>query len=333
MLQGNSGLLRKEFDKLVGWIRAEPLPDVISLPNSLLIALAAPLKAAVGKPVCCTLQGEELFLHGLLPAYRERALAMIREQVPTIDRFIAVSSYCADFMMKLLAVPASRMSVVPLGITLDGYERRINAAAGLSRPDPFTIGYFARIAPEKGLHLLADAYIRFRRRTGSTRVRLAVAGYTAPSARSYLNDVRNMLARAGLADELMYRGEVDRPGKLAFLRELDVLSVPATYDEPKGMFMLEAMASGVPLVQPRRGAFPEVIERTGGGLLVNPDDAEALAEGLYTLWSDGPLRARLADRGFDGVRAHHGIAQSAECLLDVYRRLLAVEPAANMSVA
>ena len=55
-------MLRKEFDKLVDWIRAEPLPDVINIPNSLLIALAEPLKRAVDRPVCCTLQGEELFL-------------------------------------------------------------------------------------------------------------------------------------------------------------------------------------------------------------------------------------------------------------------------------
>jgi glycosyltransferase involved in cell wall biosynthesis len=330
MLQGTEGVLRKEFEKLVGWIRAEPLPDVIDLPNSLLIALARPLKAAVGRPVCCTLQGEELFLDGLLPPYRERALTMIREQVPTIDRFIAVSDYCADFMMKLLKVPAPRISVVPLGITLDGYERRTSVDAGMSRPQAFTIGYFARIAPEKGLHVLADAYLRFRRRASGTRVRLAVAGYMAPSARSYLDDARNVLGRAGLAGELTYRGEVDRPGKLAFLRELDVLSVPATYDEPKGMFVLEAMASGVPVVQPRRGAFSEVVERTGGGLLVTPDDPEAVADGLYTLWSDGALRTRLADRAFNGVRTHYGIAQSAERLLDVYRRVLAVQPATSV---
>ena len=70
--------------------------------------------------------------------------------------------------------------------------------------------------------------------------------------------------KAGLADEFMYHGAVDREGKLAFLQTLDVLSVPAPYDEPKGVFLLEAMGEGVPVVQPRRGAFTEIVERTGG---------------------------------------------------------------------
>jgi hypothetical protein len=125
MLRGREGVLRKEFDKLVDWIREEPPPDIIDLPNSLLIALAAPLKSAFGRPVCCTLQGEELFLNGLMSPYREQALAMIREQVRTIDRFVAVSDYCAGFMTQFLAIPRSQTSVVPLGITLDGAKYHV----------------------------------------------------------------------------------------------------------------------------------------------------------------------------------------------------------------
>ena len=88
----------------------------------------------------------------------------------------------------------------------------------------------------------------------------------------------------GSRGEFEYRGELDRAGKIAFLQSLDVLSVPATYAEPKGIFLLEAMASGVPVVQPRRGAFPEIVETTGGGLIVDADDPDALADGLSTIW-------------------------------------------------
>ncbi len=127
-----------------------------------------------------------------------------------------------------------------------------------------------------------------------------------------------MLDRAGLAAEFTYHGAVDRTGKLAFLGSLDLLSVPAPYDEPKGVFMLEAMASGVPVVQPRRGAFTEVVEKTGGGLLVAPDDPAALADGLYRLWHDRDLKKTLGERAFEGVRAHYGIAHSADRMLAVY---------------
>ena len=327
MLQGEQGALRKEFEKLVDWIREEPLPDIINLPNTLLMALAAPLKRVFNRPVCCTMQGEEFFLDGLVPPYREQALALMRQQVPSVDRFLAVGEYCAAFMSQYLDIPRARISVVPLGINMDGYARSSVRAGAPAEETPFTIGYFARIAPEKGLHLLADAYIRLRRRTGRAPIRLAAAGYLARAHRPYLDAVRRTLERADLAHEFSYHGEVDREGKLAFLRGLDVLSVPATYDEPKGMFVLEAMASGVPVVQPRRGGFIEIVERTGGGLLVEPDDADALEEGLHTLSGDPALCATLADRAFHGVRAHYTASQSAARLLDVYATVLRQQPA------
>jgi glycosyltransferase involved in cell wall biosynthesis len=134
--------------------------------------------------------------------------------------------------------------------------------------------------------------------------------------------VKQQLAKAGLLDEFTYHGAVDRDGKLAFLRTLDVLSVPAPYDEPKGVFLLEAMASGVPVVQPRRGSFTEMIENTGGGLLVKPDDPEALADGLYALWSDPERRRLLADRAFSGVRTRYSIQHATDVQLQVYESVV-----------
>ena len=331
MLEGESGVLRKEFDKLIDWIRDEPLPDVISIPNSLLIALVAPLKRAVGRPVCCTLQGEELFLDGLLPQYREKAIALIRQHVRHVDRFLAVSDYCARFMGALLEIPASRMAVVPLGINMSGYA--VPASAAASASGVFTVGYFARIAPEKGLHVLAEAYMIFKRMIGDAPSRLRAAGYSAPGPSTYLDRVRHTLASAGLAGEFSYEGELDRQGKLEFLRRLDVLSVPATYDEPKGMFLIEAMASGVPVVQPRRGAFTEVVERTGGGLLVGVDDPQSLAEGLFALWSDRPRLEALGAQAFVGAREHYAIARSADRLLDAIGELTRERATANAAVA
>jgi len=275
------------------------------------------------------MQGEEFFLDSLVPPYRDQALALIREQVLHVDRFIAVGDYCAAFMSDYLEIPRERVSVVPLGINMDGYPESSPAA---SRPEgePLRIGYFARIAPEKGLHVLADAYIGLRRRTGRLPIRLETAGYLARSERAYFDGVCKTLDGAGLAHECTHHGEVSREGKLAYLQRLDVLSVPTTFDEPKGMFVLEAMASGVPVVQPRRGGFTEIVERTGGGLLVERDDTDALTEGLQTLVGDAALRVSLADRAFHGVREHHGIAESAARLLDVFASVVVPgESAAN----
>jgi glycosyltransferase involved in cell wall biosynthesis len=316
MLEGTRGVLRKEFDKLLDWVKDEPKPDVVNITNSMLIALAAPIAEAIGRPVCCTLQGEDLFLEGLIEPYKSRALALIREHVRHVPQFVAVSDYYARFMAGYLQIPADRLAVVPLGINTSHFDRR-----GSSEDDVFRVGYFARVAPEKGLHLLAEAYTIFRRRVGNAPVRLEAAGYMAPAQAKYLAQVKQSLAKAGLAGEFAYRGAVDRSAKVEFLRGLDVLSVPATYDEPKGFFLLEAMASGVPVVQPRRGSFTEIVEKTGGGLLVEPDDAGSLAEGLYRLWHDRAERLRLGQRGFGGVRAHYTIEQSASRMLAVCSKL------------
>jgi glycosyltransferase involved in cell wall biosynthesis len=271
--------------------------------------------------VCCTLQGEELFIDGLAPPYRERALEMIRSQVASVDRFIAVSEYCAEFMRAYLHIPPDRIDVVPLGINMKGYSRRERVVTPRAAATvPFRVGYFARIAPEKGLHVLAEAYVRFRARIGVPAA-LDVAGYMAPHHARYLDEARRTLERAGFGGEFSYRGAIDRAAKVEFLRDLDVLSVPATYDEPKGMFLLEAMAAGTPVVEPRRGAFVEVIEKTRGGLLVAPDDPGALADGLYALWSDPSQTARLAAAAYDGVRAQYTVTQSASRLVEVYGSL------------
>ena len=322
MLQGEAGVLRREFEKLLEWIRAEMLPDVINLPNSLLLSLAEPLRREVKRPVFCTLQGEELFIQGLIEPYRAKALDLIRARVSTVDHFIAVSDYCSRFMSDYLRIPKNRISVVPLGINMQGYERHTSSPDGPDGPDgPFRIGYFARIAPEKGLHVLAEAYVRFRR-LGGASARLEAAGYASPVHASYLDDVRQILKRAGLEEEFTYHGVVDRNGKLAFLKGLDVLSVPATYDEPKGMFLLEAMACGVPVIQPRRGAFIEIVERTSGGLLVAPDDPGALAEAFNRVRQSPELAVALSQNGFRNVREHYSIQVAAGRLLNVYETVL-----------
>lgn len=315
MLKGEDGNQRKELLKMLDWLRHEPLPDVISLPYTLLIGLAKPLKEALNRPVCCTLQGEDLFLEGLPEPYRREALALIRANVRHVDAFIAVSSYYAGFMPGYLGIPEDKMRVVPLGINLEGYEAR----TGSSGKEPFTIGYFARVAPEKGLHVLAETYRRLRlERKSFPAARLEVAGYLGAEHAAYLGGIEKQMKDCGLKDEFHYRGVLDRRQKIEFLRSLDVLSVPATYDEPKGIFLLEAMACGVPVVQPRRGAFTEVIEKTRGGLLVEPDDPESLADGILEVQRNPQLAEELSANGFRGVREHYSVARMADRALEVY---------------
>ena len=314
MLKGQDGYQRKEFQKMLEWLATEPAPDVVQLPNALLASLAPTIRRALKAPIHCTLQGEDLFLDGLTPSHRAEAIELIRKNARSIDRFTAVSEYYADFMAGYLSVPRDIIDVVPLGINLDGFARRSSASSGA----PFTVGYLARIAPEKGLLSLCEGYVTFRQMPGVERARLEVAGYLAPDQQKYLKDAENRLSSAGLGGEFHYRGVLDRGQKIEFLRGLDVFSVPTVYVEPKGLFLLEAMACGIPVVQPRHGAFPEMLARTSGGVLFEAGSTASLAEALHTLWESPALRAELGQNGFDGVRRHYSIGRSADRMLEVY---------------
>lgn len=318
-LQGEAGHQAKEFRKLVRHLAALPPFDLAILPNALLSSLAPTLRRELGRPVVCSLSGEDLFLDGLGTTHRLQAKQLIRRHAAAVDAFVATSDYYADFMADYLGLERSRVHTVPIGVSLAGHEASAEPPQG-----PFAVGYFARVAPEKGLHLLAEAYRVLRRERGLGAARLEAAGYLAPEHRGYLDGIEARLREWGLADEFRYHGTLDRPAKIAFLRGLDALSVPSPYAEPKGLYVLEALANGVPCVQPRHGAFPELLARTGGGVLFEPNDPHDLAARLHELAADRAASRALGRRGGEGVRRQHSIARMAERALEVYAGVVGV---------
>ena len=313
ILQGEEGFQAKELAKLVDWLRDDFRPDVVHLTNSMFAGFARNLKRELGVPVVCSLQGEDLFINQLREPWRIRVRELLSERARDIDAFQVNSAWYADFMADYLKCDRNRMFVVPLGLTLQGHDGEPREAS-----NPLTVGYLARICPEKGLHVLVEAF-----RLLAGRVRLRVAGYLGERDRGYLEDLEARIAGWGLSGFYEYVGEVDREEKIRFLQTLDVLSVPTVYLEPKGLFVLEALANGVPVVQPRHGAFPEMIEATGGGLLVEPDSPEELARGIETLMRDPGLRRELGRRGREAVHARFHDRAEAEETVRVYERLLA----------
>ncbi|HET7292482.1 MAG TPA: glycosyltransferase family 4 protein [Vicinamibacteria bacterium] len=325
-LRGEAGYQAKEIRKLLRHLERQPPFDLLVIPTSLLISLAPPLKRALGRPLVCTLQGEDLFLEALGEPFRSEAKDLIRRHAGHVDAFVATSGAYADFMSRYLALRRATIHVVPIGITVDGHD-----AAPRARNGPLAIGYLARVAPEKGLHVLAEAYRMLRLERGLPPARLEAAGYLAPEHKAYLAGVEGRLNEAGLAGEFRYHGAVDRAGKLAFLRRLDVFSVPSPYAEPKGLYVLEALASGVPCVEPRHGAFPEILGRAGGGLLFTPGDPGDLAARILELAQDPELAARLGQAGAAGVRRHFSSGRMAERTLEVYAAVLeSGRPAATL---
>jgi glycosyltransferase involved in cell wall biosynthesis len=317
MLKGEHGHQKKELEKLVLWLTADVQPQIINLSNILLSGLVHEVKAHSKSevPILGTLQGDDIFLEFLPEKYRLPALELIRENCAELDGFIATSSYYADFMARYLEIPRQKIHVVLPGLNLKGHGSK-KGGPGAS----LVVGYFARICPEKGLHVLVEGMKLLKQTPGAPPVRLKVAGWLGENNRAYFNDLAAKIRSWGWHDDFEHVECPDHVSKVAFLQSLNVLSVPTTYREPKGLYVLEALANGVPVVQPNHGSFPELIEATGGGLLCNPEDPAHLAQVLRHLLDRPQLRAELGRKGCEAVHARFHAAAMAERTIDVYRK-------------
>lgn len=295
ILRGREGFQRKEVDRLAEWLAVDR-PDVIVFSNILTAGCVPEVKRRLNVPIVVTLQGDDIFLRELPEPQRAQALAEIGKLAAQVDGFIANTQFYADHMSEYLGIPRERIEIVPLGIDTRDFVSHSPTLPLSPSPVP-TVGYLARLDPAKGLHVLADAFIRLRQMPGMETVRLKIAGWLGGKNKAYAKAVFAKLQSVGLAEAFEYVGEVDRRGKLDFLASLDVLAVPTTYREPKGLFVLEALAAGVPVVQPDHGAFPEMLAELGGGLLHRPEDPQHLAERLRELLLDAQKRAELAQTG------------------------------------
>jgi glycosyltransferase involved in cell wall biosynthesis len=354
VLRGEEGNQRAELERLASWLASDYRPQVIHLSNSLFLGLARQLRAATGAPVVVSLQGEDLFVEGLEEPWRARVIGELRARAEDAAMFTVPTRDYAVRMAKLLAVDPARMRVARLAVSDDTLAPAVMpsspsaaagdasaASGGAGSPEaalaasppivagrrPLVIGYLARQCPEKGLHLLVEAFHLLRAMPDLPPVELHIAGYTSPQDQAFVADLRSRVESWGLADAVRFVGELDRPAKLAFLRGLDLFSVPTIYREAKGLSILEAMAAGVPVVQPRHGSFPELVGATGGGLLVDPESAGALSRGWRTLLLDPERRRQLGRQGRDGVARLFTTAAMAADNLRVYAEVtgLAVE--------
>jgi len=341
MLRGEEGNQSRELDELIGWLKQHPHPDVICLSNALLVGMVRKLKQELRSPVVCMLQGEDYFLDSLPQTRRELAWKTLADRATEVDSFIAPSRYFADLMGKRLNLPTDRVSVVFNGINLEGYqavEPTPNPSEEGNGPgvDEYllpswegsgvgnttfrlgvpVLGYFARMCREKGLDRLVEAFILLKRREGTKNLKLRVGGGCDPSDEPFVNELRERLKTNGVLHDVEFHPNPDRAAKLELLRSMTVFCVPALYGEAFGLYIIEALASGLPVVQPRAASFPELIEATGGGVLYEPGDVKALAAAVEGLLLN-PERLRVlgdagrksALRDFSGGRMAENIAR------------------------
>jgi glycosyltransferase involved in cell wall biosynthesis len=310
VLRGEEGSQAIELDQLIRWLRGVR-PDVLYLSNCLLIGVARRAQTELGIPVVCALQDEDTWIDAMSAAQRAAAWTILRERAARVDGFLPVSEYYGALIVERLGIPPGRMRVVQPGIDLHGFP----AVPPLLNHDPPVVGFLSRFSNAMGLDILCEAFVRLCADGRFPGLRLRLAGGGTPADFRLLHGLSNTLARRGLGGRLDVVHSFGRAERIEFLRSISVLSVPVRQGEAFGTFMLEAMAAGVPVVQPRLGGFPEVVCSTGGGILYGPPNtSEALAKALASLLSDHDRARKLGAAGFQAVRDRFTSSRMAERL-------------------
>jgi len=299
MLQGEHGKQKKEVNRLCRWLTSLA-PDLVIFSN-LLIAGSLPTlqRELPGCKSLVVLQGDDVFYNSLIEPYRTKALAELRSLAQLADGFLVHSKDYLERMSNLLAVPPSKFVQSRLSIDAEdllGIQRDTTEGHSLA------VGYLARLTPEKGLHFLVDAFIELRSQKPQLPVRLEIAGWLGKQYQDYWANQQAKLNQAGLNSQVRYWGAIDRDDKMRFLAGIDLLSVPTSYADPKGLYALEAMAAGVPYLLPAHGAFPELHQMAAGGQLHQPDSVPDLVAGLGDMLEHIDRTRRLGAIGREYVR-------------------------------
>ena len=316
MLAGLNGNQRKEVKRLSAWLN-EQKPDAIIFTNALIGGCIPEIKKQVGCPILVTLQGDDVFLDSLPEKYRSKCIDSITRLIPNVDLFLVHTEFFKNYMSEYFQIPKNLIQVTPLGID----AREFSKSQKLTQRDP-TLGYLARLAPEKGFDRLIETFIEIKKNNLVENLRLRVAGWLGASNEEFARKQFDKIADAGFEGHFEYVGAIELHEKVDFLNSIDVMSVPTTFLEPKGLYVLEALACGVPCVQPGHGSFPELIADTGGGLLFQPDDQQDYVNQLVQIFSDAELRSRLSELGFQAVHNKRDSNAMAQSTADVIKKLL-----------
>ena len=314
MLQGSHGAMRREYAELVHYLTSLR-PDAILFSNALLSGVLPLLRESYSGPIFCLLQGDDIFLDQLPQKFHDRVLEQLRENSEQFDLFLTHSRFYADYIRNYIGLPRDKFEQLPLAIDTTISEPQKQDYESQGRP--VRVGYFARIAPEKGLLELAKAAAALH--TEGLDLEVHAGGYFGPAHKEYMDQIHK--AAAPLGDRFHYIGSPDTDAqKRQFLKTMDLLCVPVNFEEPKGLYALEAMSQGVPVVLPQRGGLTELVADTGSGLTYSQDDPEGLKNALRKLILSAEERHQFGQAGVQAVRDRHSTQAAASHLLNICRK-------------
>jgi glycosyltransferase involved in cell wall biosynthesis len=312
MLMGEEGQQAEELERMVDWMAEHCNPDVIHISNALLLGLAAKIRQKIRVPVFCSLQDEDVWVDVMQPAFRDKVWQLMSDKSKDVDVFISVSHYYAGVMQQHLKIPHEKLHTIHLGVDQEAYTYMERKGR------PVSIGYISRMCHENGLDILVDAFILLRK-NDNPELKLVITGGSTGDDVEFLKTIRKKLKENQLQDEVEFHEDFEGDGRQAFFDKVSMLSVPVRNGEAFGMYLLEAMSCGVPVVQPALGAFPEIIELSEGGVTYESNEPAALAAALQHLIDDPNHLEELSRNALKGVKEKFNIYKHTDEMVDVYQ--------------
>ena len=312
MLHGEMGRQSSELDHLIQYLKNEIAPDVVHISNALLLGLAHKLKNDLGARVVCSLQDENEWVDLMGDPYQEKVWDLMAKKAEDVDLFVTASQYYSEKSQKQLKIPPEKIKVIYGGISLDGYLK-----SPLSF-DPPVIGYLCRMSEYFGLGILVDAFIKLKQDSRFQDLRLHLTGGYSGDDKSFLNAQMKKINQNGFGQDVQIFKDFEKDNRVQFLKSLTLLSVPVPSGEAFGAYQVEALAAGVPVVQPNVGCYPEFIEATNGGVLYEPNTGEHLAEAIARLIEDPEKVRKMGAEGHDVVMERFSMEAMAKNIARIY---------------
>lgn len=315
MLMGAEGHQREELEQLVDFLKYHEKPDVVHVSNVLLLGMAKKIREELKIPVVYSLQDEDVWVDAMHPERREKMWQLLAEKAKDVDAFIAVSNYFAKVMQEKLSIPDVKLHVLHVGVRPDAYT--------YSKPSqkPQALGYLSRLNDENGFEILVDAFLLLKENPAFANLKLKATGGSTGDDTSFINKQINKLKNKNIEQDFEIQHEFTTEALTDFFKSLTVLSVPVLNGEAFGLYQLEALASGVPLVQPALGAFPEIIQATGGGVIYEPNTAQALADKLAEVLTDASKLETMSIAGRKAVEDHFNCSKLSTKMVEIYKSL------------
>ncbi len=320
MLLGEEGKQNEELDRMVNWIGDNCNPDVIHMSNALLNGIAPKLKQVLNVPIICSLQDEDVWIDPMEEKYQTESWGLMEENSEYIDAYISVSEYYSKLIQEKMNIPKEKLHTLHLGV--DPKEYSTNESPSHRVTESLSIGFISRMCYGNGIDIAVDAFVLLKQMTGFEKVRLYLTGGSTGDDKEILKSIRKTIKKNNLAEQVVFEDDFENEGRTKFFESVSFISVPVRNGEAFGLYLLESMASGVPVIQPALGAFPEIIELSKGGMTYEPNTPEKLAETWADLLNNPDEIKKMGEAGRSGVEKHFNIYDQGKQLIDIYKKLI-----------